>query len=166
VHNEEKQKVEKSGDTKKTVEIDLDAVKPIPIDCYVPEGDTPDGWICYIPEKETYKGCDLVIVNKDKKCAYAIQITTNIESHNWTWWDNKKDKSKNRAEVPHTSPFDKWRGYLGFEPQLVWLCPRLPRVESRTNKWCSSRPNDHYFILFKDIEKDFDFLTAYTHKDV
>ena len=169
MHNEEKKEVEKSGNTKKTVKIDVAAVKTIPIHSYVPKGDIPDGWIYYIPEKKNYKGCDLVIVNKNEECTYAMQITTNIESHKWTWWDNEK---QNRAEVPNTSPFDKWRTYLGFDPQLVWLCPRLPRVESHTNKWFSSlkntgcRPNDHYFILFKDVEIHFNVLKAYRDKDV
>ena len=156
-------------DEKESVKIKFDRMMFIPRHSYLPKGEIPKGWICYIPKSETYKGCDLVIVNKTlrERCAYAIQITTNIESHKWTWWDNKKDNSKNGVEVPHTSPFEQWRGYLGFDPQLVWLCPCLPRVKSSNNKWYNSSdnkgcgPNKHYFILLKDLEIDFKALAAY-----
>ena len=65
-----------------------------------------------------------------------------------------------------------WLGLLGGELHLLWFCPRLPHVDFRTNKWCSSLnttrccPSDHYFILFKDVKMDFNILMAYRDKDV
>ena len=169
MHNEKKKEVEKNSETE-TVKIDFAKMMSIPMHSYLPKGDIQGGWIYYIPDNKTYKGCDLVIVNKSMQCAYAIQITTSIESHEWTWWDTDNENGKSSAEIPHTSPFDKWREYLGFDPQLVWLCPRLPRVDSLRNKWFNSvnnkgcGPNNHYFILLKDLEMEFEALAAHEKK--
>ena len=62
--------------------------------------------------------------------------------------------------------------YLGFDPQLVWLCPNLHCIDSLSNKWCNNmgnrryHPNDKYFILLQDLEMGFKALVAYEDKGV
>lgn len=105
---------------------------------------------------DNYNGGDLLIAKKSLQRAYGIQISVNIETHKWTWLENYRDSSG--AEVPDSSPFHKWRGYLGFGPQLVWVGSRLPEVESsRNRRRRSTTPNDddaYLFILLHGHRRD------------